>query len=303
MTFESNIWNTRNHAYLLLVDGKEHLRPGQPCYGELRKYESTHKGDCTQPLDQKPGDLHCPFPEGNPTGVVFPFNKISGWETISKEANDLMFEAFFGERSPWLKGITPRTFITHEGRIGAVQFHDAKIDPTVLVNLCKNFRNSLARADDLLELVKYGMSLNEATAVLLLNTMSFKLGINMPSAYSVAKDFSVRRFFDHTPNDHSGGLLCDRIDYNRKRMQDTFKCNDKEGENPANAYSQVSWWTTEMIAKGHPRYPILASGKPIDIKKFVLDAKELFLERYRQEETPVIVPYIWKTTSGKTNQK
>ena len=298
MTEYKNVWNGRRHVYIFATDdGVIHERLALPCYGELRKYESTHVGDCTQPLDPKPGDLHFPFPkEGNPVGVIFPFNNDCGMANSDPSTTDLMFKGFFGAESPWLGRMdTQLTFHMLNGRTQAVEFKDANFDPTVIVNLCKCFRTNLPRAKEYVNLLNAGLSVKETIATMLLHSGRIDAGLTQPGGYTVNHNLSLKRLFGAQPNDHTGGLWKDRIDYNRKRMQDVFQYD----ETPTSGYG---WFYTGMQAVGAPIY----RGSPIEnfsYKRFADRVQQVFADRISKEKDPVHVPYIWTTTKGVTNEK
>lgn len=293
-----NIWQGRRHAYIFVTDdGEIHERLAQPCYGEMRKYESTHAGDCTQPLDSKPGDLVKPFPKtGKPSGIIFAFNNECQIQTQPAEKTDLLFKGFFGEHSPWVGRLdVAKCFHMLNGRIQAVEFKSADFDPTVIVNLCKNFRYAIPRADEYVELLAAGLNNKEAIATLMLHSGRFDRGLTAGSGYTCNANLSLKRLFAAEPNDHTGGLWSDRIDYNRKRMQDVFQYD----ETPSSSYG---WFYTGMQKAGAPVYRG-GSIENFSYKRFAARVQEVFAERIKQEKDPVHVPYIWATTKGVTNGK
>lgn len=72
------------YAYCLAMENNGEVsfveRIDQPCYGEMRIYD---------PDGWKPGDLHHPFPDGNPIGVSV---NLKGWKgQLNTEGADFVF--------------------------------------------------------------------------------------------------------------------------------------------------------------------------------------------------------------------
>ena len=137
-------------SYIIYTDGGiQNVRENQPCYGELRKYEKTHPGECTQPANAKPGDLRSPFPAGTPTMLEVPFFTSTYGASTPSEATDKLFLAFFGVTSPWLAGFGEVEFVKgSKDHIEGIRIPDLTIDATVTVNSFKNFRQCLSKATD-----------------------------------------------------------------------------------------------------------------------------------------------------------
>jgi hypothetical protein len=289
---KTNFLDLKGISYILYTDGDiQNVRQSQPCYGELRKYEKTHPGECTQPLNGKPGDLHSPFPAGTPTSLEVPFGQFAygyaGWSL--SEATDKLFETMFSTESPWVAGFGEVELIRMDKFIYGIRLPDLTIDPTVLVNCFKNFRATLPRAAEFAELVDAGLTENEALVALTLNNGgSLKNGIGATGAYSGPVIFSAKRFFQQKPNDLTGGYLKDRIDYNRTNMGDPFLSTIEAGG--------VRW---QEIATKHGLKKMYEGTN--DIKSIVKTTKDAFAEAIQNEPEPVIKPWIWTTTSGKTN--
>ena len=289
---EERALDLKGISYVLTMDGDKHyIREAQPCYGELRKYEKTHKGDCTQPLNPKPSDLRYPFPEGTPTGLVVPFHSYFEqlYPTLADgEANDL-FETMYSVDSPWARGFGKEvSFVKKGNSVVSVKFSDMGLDSTILVNSFKVMQGLINKVRDFNQLLTMGMDRYEAICVLMLNGISPKLGISASDSYSVNPSFSFRRFFERNPNDLTGGYLSERVDYNRTNMADVFK-----GGTGATWYSLSK---TRLPAYGQRGYD--CKDFP---EGFVTIVKDIFAEAMDKEEAPVTEKYIWKTTSGRTN--
>ncbi|QIG69858.1 hypothetical protein F67_I3_11_032 [Rhizobium phage RHph_I3_11] len=291
---DEEVFSLRGIAYILTMDDDRHfIRENQPCYGELRKYESTHKGECTQPNNPKPGDLKKPFPEGTPTSLIVPFGQYfrEYFNSDPSEKTDTVFKALFSEDSPWVKGFGENwEFVKKGNYIYGVKFNTEKVDTTILVNSFKTMYGLMGKIGDFNELLDMGMTPNEVLCTLMLNGMTPKLGISQGDGYCVNANFSFKRFFNKQPNDLTGGYLSERVDYNRTNMADPFKAD-----------TRVTRWYD--IFKG--RLPIY--GKRGYIAKdfpenFVNVVKDTIQEVMDKEPEPVQSKYIWKTTSGKTNE-
>jgi hypothetical protein len=289
---KTSLTSFAGRSFLIITDGdKEHIRNNQPCYGELRKYESTHPGECTQSIDIRPGDLRAPFPAGTPTGFYFDFSPRTTSGKRDERSNKL-FEAFFNEESPWFAGFKDYLFERDNNNIIiGVHLPRADVDPTVLVNLLRNVRTNLgeARLVEFIKMISLGLTNNEALAVLCNNGgLAIERGVGNPYYYDNPKIFSARRFFQQTPNDLSGGFLSQRVDYNRKLMQDVFLGTAETGG--------ISW-NKHMTDHGLPAY----GTKVLEMKDVVSKLKDAFAHAIDNEQAPEVVPYVWKTTSGKTN--
>lgn len=246
------------YAFCIVTKDEEglftiHERDREPCYGGLRKYKSTHKGDCTQP-DHKPGDLHNPFPEGEPVAVGFSFSALKYLDSY------YLFEACWGDTSPWIKGFGSRENIevtyTEDGKILGVILKNTDIDPTVLVNLAKFTKAMTQHQEETFNsLVKEGLDTHEALAVMTYNSGHLTpMGAN---GYTFSQVVDFKRFKSGDAKDHTGGTLRQRFDYSRKQLHNLFY--DRKGLNLAQ----------ELRAAG------LTGSQPTP-KKFVEVAKEIF---------------------------
>jgi hypothetical protein len=200
-------------------------RPSNPCYGYLRKYQSTHGAEATQP-EGKPGDLRYPFPKGEPFALAVPFGTCP--------ENDL-FNYVWSDRSPWIKGFGgEHTLIrTHSGPEGKEKFTgiiltNTDVDPTVMVNLLKftycYLPGSSLKWDTLR---KEGLDEFEALCCVTLDfQQQYTPAASPVNTYMFPQMASLKKFKNGEPNDFSGGTFRKRFDYSRKNIQDIFA--DKE---------------------------------------------------------------------------
>lgn len=207
------------------TDYSYHQRSDQPCYGELRKYKSTHGDECTQPDNRKPGDLHHEFPDGIPylVGTRFSF-------TPTVETDRLFQAVFLSTKSPWKKGLDDPRVVSENGHsVGLIM--GCSVDPTVMVSAFNFFKSKYMDAKSFARLVDLGMKKEYALAVLLLNGgggQSVFDKIAPTYDYYFPAVFSARRFFNQEPKDLSNGLFKDRVDYNRTLLQDVFRSDKSE---------------------------------------------------------------------------
>lgn len=212
-----------------------HARFHQPCYGELRKYESTHPGDCTQTGNEKPSDLYYPFPDGKPRALGLPYWQYGPGNLT--DASDEFFKEFFMDDNPWVSGFGGVQNIkfymhTHNGkeRIGGVILNTCKVDPTVTVSMSWFIRAAFwgDYFNKFRTLRDNGLTKLEAYAFLMCNGGNMHHVIPSDS-YHWASSFSMRRFLEQKPNDLTGGTLEDRYDYNRSDIQDLWCSNFYKG--------------------------------------------------------------------------
>lgn len=282
-------------AYIIYTTEGEFSRQNQPCYGELRKYESTHKGECTQPANAKPGDLRSPFPDGTPTALLVPFTRLKNKAACNADT-DAILEAMFSKESPWYSGFNDVTFFKNEhGHLHGVVIDNVDLDATVMVNCFKQLQGMLALnvAKDFVDLCNEGLTPNEALAALMLNGSAVSMGIGYTDGYKSPTSFSAKRFFNRTPNDLTGGFFRDRIDYNRTDMHKPFYATGK---------GTVQWGAAAKEA-GLPTlsYSVLDDKARTErLKTAVKGIKDIFNRALDNEPDPVLTPFEWKTTSGKT---
>lgn len=201
-----------------------HPRWNQPCYGELRKYKSTHPYECTQPKNEKPDDLWHPFPDGTPVAVGTKFlHKPS-------EASDALLRFVFSGRSPWLSGIgDPDLVLDKKEHVVGVLMRDTRLDPTVLVNLFNNTKSLLLLNDNpatFMKLIEGGFSEAEAIATILATRTPLQY-VAQPDGYYTTQRLSLRRIVEQEARDLTGGTLHDRFDYNRTELENVFMLDGK----------------------------------------------------------------------------
>lgn len=196
-------------------------RPSNPCYGYLRKYRSTHGETATQP-EHKPGDLHYPFPDGEPVALAIPFY-------ASPEQIPLL-DFIWGPQSPWINGFgspdnVVRTYNDMKAITGII-LTNTDVDPTVMVNLLKMSKSRLHSVyQKWNKLLLEGLSEFEALACCTLDGHNF-----IPSGadtYMFPTKANLKGMKEGKTNDFSGGTFRKRFDYSRKNIQDIFA--DKNG--------------------------------------------------------------------------
>lgn len=214
---------------LVMRDSQDNLalyrRGSQPCYGELRKYKSTHGGECTQPKNHKPSDLHDPFPDGTPEALAIGWAPFDGMPTEGVHKD--LWDYLWSDASPWVRGFGDESNIIMNEH--GVILKDLKIDPTVLVNLLKCMQTWFGYKRVVVQdLSNLGVPINKIAGFFLaLNHEQGGLNVQIDD-YTYPQRFSVRRFVDQNPVDLTGGTLADRFDYNRTDLAKVFH-DPKEG--------------------------------------------------------------------------
>ena len=259
-----------------------HLRYNQPCQGgDMRKYESTHPGRCTQPHNGKPNDLSCPFPEGKPSAIGFYNLKYMK----SQAMNEFFHAVVVSLKSPWRRGFGGPSnihIVKEDDLVVGFILKRLNVDPTVLVNGV-NFLNTFGEggANVFLELKQAGLDDNEALAAIMLNGCDSKWNtLSATWDYRFPVRFSARSFFGQKPVDLSGGMFENGADYNRTYVQDVF-CTEKGLS-----------WIKEMTK-------ILGKTSGYTIEEFVAAVKE-FINRSMNAETDEDInqPYVYRNASG-----
>lgn len=273
-----------------------HYRKSMPCYGELRKYKKTHEADCTQPNNHKPGDLHYPFPEGHPAALVFP--NYAYWGGTPDET---IYNEIFSDESPFVTGFGGRdNVLLSRGAndvINGFIILDLEIDPTVLVNFCKNIRyyphqtGAMQCGYGYLKLREAGASIAEAMGIVYANN-------NQDPLYSLSQHaggyqnparFSVKRWFAKNPNDLSGGTMADRFDYNRTKMADPF-LSAHGIVLGAEMLKKFKFPNSQAVPGVNVYNPSLGRVDPPvtgnDVKDVLSVAREVFAEQMEKEQEP-----------------
>lgn len=246
-----------------------HPRTNQPCWGELRKYvkDECNKNECTQPETTKPGDLHTPFPKGTPIHLLV--NLGYSIEDLTRMFSDSVLGDVYKNLE----------FFPGKGWHNIVHFKNLNVDPTVLVFGLK-YSNSFARS---LVYMDMGFTAREASALAFIPGVKFFRGVPNTGMNDCGNSLvSIRRLLEAKPRDYSGGTFKDRVDYNRRMIEQLFHGTPKEG--------CVSF--TEALVK--------AGVKSIS-KDTVEEVRKVLYECAANEVEPVNELYIWKTLSGKTN--
>jgi len=219
----------RNLGSTAPPDYSFHPRFNQPCFGELRKYESTHPKDCTQPENGKPGDLHWPFPDGRPVSLAIQIPRYNGLNP-SEERTTFLKGFFENPLNPWLSGFlgakNVELFLDKSGEVTGFLLKSLAFDPTVFVNMMF-FLSDLGGKSlkDIEKLKSLGLTDNEAYLFLVLNNHGID-EIYQSNSYHFAERTDPKKFLSGTPNDLTGGTLADRFDYNRTDIHDVFATDD-----------------------------------------------------------------------------
>jgi hypothetical protein len=283
---------TAKDRYKERPDFSFHPRENQPCWGEMRKYEATHKGECTQPSNQKPGDLWHSFPEGKPVAFaanLFPY----GNNGLAAGDNDKVLKFFFDEqKSPFRRGLKEVDFIEKDGHVQGVYLGNLDVDATVLVYL---LRSGTIGSTNWLKYVQAGLTELEAFAFgKLMGSSDIKTGIP-DIAHNVYGVASVSRMMNCNPRDLTGGLYSDRVDYNRTQIDYLWSSEDG---------SPSMKWNEEFFKVGLPKREIVRGQfvtHNTPLTEWVPLIKKALANILKAEGDVKNVPYIWTTTSGKTN--
>lgn len=212
-------------------------RENQPCQGgEMRKYESSHPGDCTRPQDCRPTDLHHPFPDGTPEAVAVKFNTLNPFP-------EELFRQIVGTASPYRNAgcwgkVWPISHKRFDNWIQGAVFTNTEVDPTLFVNMLQ-FINTVSYNtwDFLMEsaVFEYG----EVVPIMMLTNPAWMVGtVPTPYSYYFPVNSAIHRIMEGNPHDLTGGTFRNRFDYNRPEIQDLFKA--KDGETSTNFCKELS---------------------------------------------------------------
>lgn len=222
---EMDRWNRKmvGIAYTILMRNEDesltlHVRSAIPCYGELRKYRSTHGDEATQPED-RPGDLYWPFPTGTPVAIGVKFDQRKGRQH-SLVQNDIA--RMISNDSPWRRGFGSQNDViqTENGLI----FKNTEIDPTVLVHMLKVIQGITHQQYDQffggardIGFFEYLFIRSAFTPITLTRLSTFT------NTYVWNIQFDAKGYLSGDSNDLTGGTLKNRFDYSRAHLQDVFK--------------------------------------------------------------------------------
>jgi len=257
-----------------------HPRPNQPCQGgEMRKYETSHPGDCTRPNDPRPNDLKYPFPSGTPEAVSIHWNS----NYLSDEFfNDLI------DFSPYRKLFTPnsvRNIYRGDNSVQGSIFLNTDVDSTAFVNFLQfvGTVGNLSRVERYYALLDF-VEPEEAMAALYLDVGQLSQSVQgYPYYFSTYVD--TRRLLEGDFRDLTGGTLRNRFDYNRPEVQDLFKVEYPTGVKPKPEDSFVyvcqtkGLVKTEAIEWGEGKYKTQFSRPKYDVKEYAKILRE-FLHKH-----------------------
>lgn len=229
-----------NFHLLMKEDGvlKIHSRKNQPCQGgEMRKYETSHPGDCTRPLDDRPNDLHHPFPKGEPVAVG---RSYRDYNLDRRMVEDILSEG------PYRKiGLETTDVISEGDKVLGIVVMNLDVDPTLLVSMLQ-YINSVGHNHQLYhKMVGYGLTKAEALCAIMLWQYDPTRSFGQTYDYYFPVSASIRRIIEGDPHDLSAdpdgktGTFRQRYDYNRPEVQDLFKA---KGE-------KVTNWQKEMVGR------------------------------------------------------
>lgn len=230
-------------------------RENQPCQGgEMRKYKITHD-DCTRPEDFRPEDLEYPFPDGKPLAVGFGYQQ-EGCGDIER------FKALYlNDQQPLIRAFTTPTNVEvisdNEGNFTGFIVLDADLsEPTALVKIARGLRGHYP-SKEIMYALENGVTPQEIMFFKLIrytirNSMGF-YNLSMSSNYSGnVYWFDAEKFFKGGIDgcrDLTGGVLGNRIDYNRPKIDDIFKGKDVNIAIPFNKVVKNKTYTLEEVCK------------------------------------------------------
>lgn len=277
------------------LDYSFHPRFRQPCQGgETRKYGETHE-DCTQPHNEKPGDLAAPFPDGRPSAIAFARLDDEGEIDVKDKKTDrakLFSFMFQDSSSPWINRLGgPSNIKKIKGGL-LIGVNSLDIDPTVMINAVNTYRS--ISGENFVKLIDKGMTKHEALLTLMLNHNSIGT-LQFTYNYYFPNPCSVRRFFEGRPNDLSGGNYSDRADYNRTYIADVFAVDHRDDQSFGLDWDDNPFRSKIETTSGGWNYANIK-----DLDQFVGIVKEMFAEYLKNEPELVNHPYVYRDDSGNT---
>lgn len=244
-----------------------HERKKQPCFGEMRKYKSTHGDECHKP-EGKPGDLHDPFPKGTPVAISIAWGTYPPPIPVESDELDELIYLFWGAKSPWINGfVHPESldFTLTEDKKSYRGFvlTNTDFDPTVFVNLInvwkkiwgyqpshepvlKKYRLAKEAGLEGVELIIAMASVN----LMENSNWGQKEGIIFDDGYYTPRSWDLTRLRNQDPKDISGGTFRDRYDYDRMYLHTIFeKDGPSTSEQMGGSYGPVVGTHLECMKK------------------------------------------------------
>lgn len=238
------------NAYIIITEENDkrqfHKRTQEPCLGGLRKYKSTHGDEATDD-HYKPGDLHHPFPKGEPVGLSMVFYRPVRYESNKKISEEFTpeFERLINftlsKDSPFIKGFLDPSVIqltrNDKGGLTGCLVLSTDGDPTTLVNLFRTIKTFPRKTDNLKKLYDLGCTDLEA----LIHSMNLYAlyDFNFPSYIQYQSNAYVNNMSKFLPdkfksgevNLFTKGSFRERYDYSRAKVQDLFLIDDPKAFN------------------------------------------------------------------------
>lgn len=240
-------------------------RDSLPCWGELRRYKSSHK-DCTRPEDSRPHDLFQPFPDGTPYGIVI---GMRNWFNHNKYTDVIRRVITEG---PWKSILGDKVEVTDD-YISITSYNTGlngglKLDSTVLVSLLA----FIGRINDWFVQTLSFLPLEEAIASQMHVCNRPEYGVSS-NPYYFAR-ISPRRISQDDPRMLSEGSMKDLFDYNRKRLQDVFGADQDEPH-----LDMVTHFSKLIVREGTSR----KYTGPIEIEEYCKAFSEYYNSILQQE--------------------
>ena len=245
------------NAYIIITEENDkrqfHKRTQEPCLGGLRKYKVTHGDEATDD-HYKPGDLHHPFPKGEPVGLSMVFHRPYKYEGNKQVLQSLTpeFERIvsflFSKNSPFIKGFLDPGVIeltrNSEGWLTGCLVLSTDGDPTTLVNLFRTIRTIPRATDNIKFLYDYGCTDHEV----LLHCMNSYSTCDFDNQPNLAKyqshtyvnnmnKFLPDKFKSGEVNLFTKGSFRERYDYSRAKVQDLFLSSDTKAFNLSQVFT------------------------------------------------------------------
>lgn len=188
--------NVGAYAYCLAMQDEKgdvtfHERMQQPCYGEMRIY---NKGGW------KPGDLHHPFPSGNPIGVSV---NLTGFSSLKKNPS---WSFVTGKDSLWWPLLEDRFVETEHGFVMTKTDFDSDYWFSFLLSL-RMLPNNGERFQRFL---KADVSPLTAWVAAMQTSGASNIQLSPSNTYSMAYPCSWKNLLNRTPLTFQGGTFFER---------------------------------------------------------------------------------------------